>query len=791
MRFGRRGLLMGAALIAATGHASCSLEPKPFDHGPIAENVSGKLGDPVPYATSEQLAAFERGREVANRRFSRADGLGPAFNVTFCGSCHERPVTGGGAGLYRNFFLGGLQVEGGGFFPLESAGTSGGVVRMYAYGEELPAHPGAPDDANVIAQRNPIPFFGMGLLAELDEEEILSRADPDDGDGDGISGRPNYDRGFVGRFGRKAQTVSLEGFIRGPLFNHLGVTSDPLDEAQKAALPVDSSGGTARSALRWLGNELSRAAQAAAPDGPLTDDDDAPDPELSTDDLFDLVSFAMLLAAPEVETDLDPQQLVGRDRFNDLGCYKCHAPRLASPRGPLPVYSDLLLHDMGDALADGLFQGEATGREFRTQPLWGLSAVGPYLHDGRATTVEQAILMHGGEAERARNAFAALGRENRDAVLAFLDTLGGRDQRSPGLIPPDAPLPEPGTPGGPVADATQREREAFTLGRELFDRDIGFAEGVGAPRFNGDSCRACHFEPVVGGSGPRGVNVIRHGILNDEGRFAVPAVGTILHRSTSLRGQAIRPQKETRVFELRQTPPLFGLGLIDTIPEDAILANADPDDVITPDGISGKPSWTDGSRLGRFGWKAQVPTLHEFARDAATTELGLAIPLEEGLTFGAIHDTDDIPDPEIGTDYLAGLTDFMSLLAPIARATPDDPALAAEGEALFTDVGCAACHVPSLPGADGDVPLFSDLLLHEILPENARGIEDASANERELRTAPLWGIRLSGPYLHDGRADTLREAIVGHDGEAKESRERFLSLDEDAQAALLAFLGTL
>ena len=89
----------------------------------------------------------------------------------------------------------------------------------------------------MIAQRNPIPFFGVGLIAELSEAAILKHSDPIDIDGDGVSGRPNYDQGFVGRFGRKAQTVSIEGFIRGPFFNHLGITTDPLSNEQRRDLP--------------------------------------------------------------------------------------------------------------------------------------------------------------------------------------------------------------------------------------------------------------------------------------------------------------------------------------------------------------------------------------------------------------------------------------------------------------------------------------------------------------------------------------------------------------------------
>ena len=121
------------------------------------------------------------------------------------------------------------------------------------------------------------------------------------------------------------------------------------------------------------------------------------------------------------------------------------------------------------------------------------------------------------------------------------------------------------------------------------------------------------------------------------------------------------------MFEHRQSPALFGLGLIDAIPEAAILANVDADDMLTPDGISGRPSWTDGGRLGRFGWKAQVPTLEEFVRDAVTAELGMTLPYVEGLTFGKVHDNDDVPDPEFSAADAEALLFFMEQMAPPPR----------------------------------------------------------------------------------------------------------------------------
>ena len=113
------------------------------------------------------------------------------------------------------------------------------------------------------------------------------------------------------------------------------------------------------------------------------------------------------------------------------------------------------------------------------------------------------------------------------------------------------------------------------------------------------------------------------------------------------------------------------------------------------------------------------------------------------------------------------------------------------GEDVFASSGCAACHVPSLPGAEGPVPLYSDLLLHEILAEGSLGIEEQAAEMREFRTAPLWGLATSAPYLHSGAADTIEQAIAAHEAEGAPSRDAVASLSEADRAALLAFLESL
>lgn len=794
----------------------------PKNDPPIADDIFADFGQPLPSASAEQLETFQRGEDVALNRFGPEDGLGPHFNVSFCTACHERPAFGGSGLRYRDFLLVGQELADGsrtelgvnGVLPqFEIAETSDVTVSNCIAPDgtmldEMGVPPGSgpatavtvrrPNDeaANSFANRNAIPFFGVGLLAEIEESQIMRNVDPDDRDGDGISGRPNFDRGFVGRFGRKAQTVSIEGFIRGPLFNHLGITTNPLSPELQAQLPVPSQAEVRGSSSELTGDVGRRTdGQAAAPDEPTVDGDDVCDPEMSEQALFDLVSWAMLLAPP---TPDEPTEMTeaGRALFEDINCSGCHIPALRSPRGMIPAYSDLLLHDMGPEMADGIEMGEAgdpdnceggaRGCEWRTQPLWGVGATGPYLHDGRADTLDDAIRLHGGEGSGARDAYIALGDSDQQLVIEFLMSLGGRNDVTEGLLPPDAPVPPVGEDGGPMRPLDEGEMDRFIRGRAIFDRDTTLADGLG-PFFNGDACRSCHFDPVIGGAGPVDVDVSRHGSF-DGSVFTPPAQGTMAHRFGTTDD---RPPFDVtaNVLETRQTPTVLGMGLIDRIPEAMILANEDPDDM-DGDGVRGRAHVLPDSRVGRFGWKGGVPSTSEFVRDAMFNELGVTLPDQPGLTFGAGTDTDDIADPEITLAEIDDMTFFMNTLAPPARVR-EDAALEDMGETVFAMIGCDTCHRTMETDMGMPVPVYSDLLLHDVQDADFVGIDDGDAGRREFRTAPLWGIGRSAPYMHDGRAFTIEDAIAAHFTEAEASRLAYEALDADSRAALLAFLQSL
>jgi len=362
---------------------------------------------------------------------------------------------------------------------------------------------------------------------------------------------------------------------------------------------------------------------------------------------------------------------------------------------------------------------------------------------------------------------------------------------------PERPVkrpPGPGEPGGPMRVLSPEEAALFERGRALFDLDFAPSAGLGAPDMNADSCRACHQDPVLGGAGALELNVSRfardHG---GAGPFENLPGGQGLSklRPPTSPGREDYVYGEADVFEQRQTPSILGDGLIEGIDAAAILANEDPLDR-NGDGIRGvarKLLIGGVTELGRFGWKAQVPSLADFARDALGGELGLTTG-DDGRGFALASDGDGVADPEVADDDVAALTFFLTQLAPPTRVGSLEPEVLS-GELLFERIGCAQCHVPELPGADGPVALYSDLLLHNVHAATFRGMAEPGAEAGMYRTPPLWGVRATAPYLHDGRASTLRKAILAHDGEARLVRRAFEALPGHDQAALIAFLNDL
>ena len=367
-------------------------------------------------------------------------------------------------------------------------------------------------------------------------------------------------------------------------------------------------------------------------------------------------------------------------------------------------------------------------------------------------------------------------------------------------------------PGDPLAGITPREFDAFRVGLNAFTGVETVEDGLG-PAFNGTSCGACHSVPAVGGISP--MAEVRAGHRDPDGTFrALDASGNTLFHTFSLPNHACQPvlPPDTNVVARRMPIPLFGAGLIEAIPDDTILALADPLDR-NRDGSAGRASIvvdlaTGERRVGRFGWKAQVATLLTFAGDAYRNEMGITNDLfPSELAFGIhaeqLKACDFTADPEDRKDPVTGLRDidhfaaFMKFLAPIPRGPIDQTVR--DGERVFAALGCAACHVPALAtGASSNplfdrktVPLYADLLLHDIGTGDGIRQADSTASPDEIRTPALWGLRLRRPFLHDGSAATVADAVLRHAGEAQPAREGFVRLDDVSRAALMAFLQSL
>ena len=388
------------------------------------------------------------------------------------------------------------------------------------------------------------------------------------------------------------------------------------------------------------------------------------------------------------------------------------------------------------------------------------------------------------------------------AALILVASVASAQQGSAGPPPPPPP-PPPGF-GLPLPGLTGDQLAAFNDGKDDFVQVETRATGLG-PIFNRDSCVACHGGPAVGGSSP--ILVTRFGRVVSGQFDPLTSLGGSL-----LQERAIDPSglehvpREATVIARRQSTPLFGLGLIEAIPDAMILRGVRTKPV---DGVLGQASMvvdaaSKKTLVGRFGWKAQQATLLSFAGDAYLNEMGITnrlFPTENAPNgnlvllkkLDTVRDPEDQVDPDSGKAGIDLLADFMRFLGP----PPTQPITASNtfGAKLFLDVGCTSCHTPVMFTGPSkiealnakSVMLYSDLLLHD-MGSLGDGIAQGTAGVREMKTPPLWGLRVSGPYLHDGRAMTIEDAIKAHDGEAKVSKDRFQKLTRDQQALLVEFL---
>jgi CxxC motif-containing protein (DUF1111 family) len=396
-------------------------------------------------------STFNRGWVTAPASVEDFDGLGPLFNATNCSGCHFKDGRGRPPETPGESFLSMLvrlsvpgRADNGGPKPdpvygdqLQENGILGvpaeGISRVSytevpgtfadgtpyslrrpTYTIEKPGY--GPLDPEVMLSPRTAPFvIGLGLLEAIPEETILGLADPDDRNGDGISGRPNHvwdverSATVLGRFGWKANQPSLRQQNAAAFLGDMGISS--------AMFPNEACSASQEQCL-------------AAPTGST--------PQLR-DLLFEQVTYyTKTLAVPGRRNVDDPVVRRGRKLFDSARCSGCHVSSLTTGEDPefpelskqlIHPFTDLLLHDMGPELADGRPDFEASGSEWRTAPLWGIGLVKTvnrhsyFLHDGRARGFAEAILWHGGEASRAREAFVAMSKADRDAIVAFLESL--------------------------------------------------------------------------------------------------------------------------------------------------------------------------------------------------------------------------------------------------------------------------------------------------------------------------------------------------------------------------------
>ncbi|HYQ40785.1 MAG TPA: di-heme oxidoredictase family protein [Polyangiaceae bacterium] len=412
----------------------------------------------------------------------------------------------------------------------------------------------------------------------------------------------------------------------------------------------------------------------------------------------------------------------------------------------------------------------------------------------------------------------------------------------------------------PAPSLTKEHRAQFFVGNSLFNRSwvvapasLDSRDGLG-PLFNARSCSGCHFKDGRGrppepgeamrtmllrvsipGRGPHGAPLpdpTYGDQIQGNANSGVPPEGNVVVRYFPVRGvfadgqpyALLKPEYRIEhsgygepsaelLVSPRVAPAIIGLGLLEAVPERVVREREDPDDE-NHDGISGRANLVWDVRrgalsLGRFGWKAEQPTVEQQSAVAFNSDLGVTSSLfpDEGCTLAELRCREQ-PNggaPEVSDELLRDIVLYARTLGVPARRISDEAA-ARQGEALFERVGCVACHTTTLRTGEfravaelsgQEIHPYTDLLLHDLGEGLADQRPSFRADGREWRTAPLWGLGLVRAVnehtrlLHDGRARDVTEAILWHEGEARSSRDTFLRMNRDERRALVAFLDTL
>jgi len=449
--------LMGALLFCSHAYADSVVHDRRSGGATTVSGISrDAFAKPAANLPTAKLRDFTFGNKMFNTNWVTApasvttlDGLGPTFNRVSCSSCHfkdgrgrppQSPDDTMDSMLIRLSIPG--KAEDGGPLPHPAYGgqlndravpgvpAEGRASVRYEelhgeYGDGTPYtllkpvyrfHAmafGALDENTLFSPRVAPAVFGLGLLQAVPEETLRGWEDPQDSDGDGISGRINHVPGpdgalTAGRFGWKANVATLRQQDAGAAQGDMGVTTS-MNPEENCPAPQEAC--------------------RAAPHGG--------EPEMSDKQLDKMTFYVHTLAVPARRDISDPVVMKGAVLFEEAGCISCHKPVVKTgdyeigevAHQEIQPFTDLLLHDMGDKLADGRPDYEATGNEWRTPPLWGIGLVQVvnkhtrFLHDGRARNLEEAILWHGGEGEKAKEHFRTLPKPDREALITFLNSL--------------------------------------------------------------------------------------------------------------------------------------------------------------------------------------------------------------------------------------------------------------------------------------------------------------------------------------------------------------------------------
>lgn len=458
----------------------------------VFDTSESAFTNPLPLLSEAELLLFEEGDELFEQEFERPDGLGPIFHAVSCESCHiedgrGRPpaFTGEtGTGLLIRLAINEHTETGattpdpiyGGQFQDEATGrteaegtiqiTYTDITGQYADGTSytlrapsynlINLNYGALDPDTTLSPRLANQMIGLGYFEAIPESTILAMADPNDANGDGISGRPNFvwdvvnNQLSLGLFGWKANQPNLIQQSAAAYNGDIGITSyffsdQPCTDNQDNCLPDENGSRNRRPPRNQRDNRPPREGRGNRPPQnrrgneqnniAFAADDSA---EVTIEDVELVTFYSSTLAVPAQRNADDPIVISGQALFQEANCNSCHVETIqtgehdsipALSNQTIHPYTDLLLHDMGEGLADGQDDFLATGSEWRTAPLWGLglfeevNGYAFYLHDGRARTIEEAILWHGGEAEASRDAFINMNAVERNALVAFLKSL--------------------------------------------------------------------------------------------------------------------------------------------------------------------------------------------------------------------------------------------------------------------------------------------------------------------------------------------------------------------------------